>query len=356
MNLRQTGAANTKKLAAKRTNRSTISGNGAPSKKFITGEIRFKSSANVNPSPLDYDARVSAIKSESASFGKKGLGGLASQTKLVGHDSLYKQRGPRRVGPGSYNPQDTRDITHGGPSAAFGRRVGYSVKDNTTPGPSSYQATDTAPHVPLVGGMARSERFTTHREFVRPDPSFLDGMGGPSTRGLNEDIGDYMVQTEKLRGGTSPPKKKRRPAPDRRIPPLNPNVALTQRQVELVDPFIADTRLLGCSERQREIHQRILADQPDASSGSQPSRAFQGTGLDRFGRPVNPVVDRGSVPGPGTYTLAASDKPPKSLSSAAFISSSERFTEKTEAVPGPAFYNPASSGKKSYHVRMGMWL
>jgi len=80
--------------------------------------------------------------------------------------------------------------------------------------------------------------------------------------------------------------------------------------------------------------------------------AFGKTGLDRFGRPVEPKARRSEIPGPGAYTLAAPDDVRQLTgASSAFVSASSRLQHEAANnlgianKPGHTFYSQESAVK-----------
>ena len=90
---------------------------------------------------------------------------------------------------------------------------------------------------------------------------------------------------------------------------------------------------------------------------------FAETARDRFGNPnagsSAPAVPKGTVevPGPGAY-LSEPTRETAVISGSVFMSGTSRCgASMHEVVPGPAYYTPAPTAKKSYHLNARMrWV
>ncbi|KAG9393849.1 hypothetical protein J8273_4712 [Carpediemonas membranifera] len=323
-------------------------------KPMLSGAPRFSETKSFAPSPADYSPPRSALNTESVSYSYRGFGPMAS--KSTGHSIPRTAR--HRAGPTSYSPKLPEGTKMKVSTAAFGKTVGYKVPRAPSPGPGQYSVPAPFARTAPAPSMSHAPRFAGPKFEVKAnDTGGIAESFDRSERGLNEDPLTYYTGRAALNSRAQ--SSKERLGKNNRLPKLNPNATLTQRQVDLVDPFIADTKLLAYSERQREIHKRILSDN-NAQADFKPapeSRVFKVGNLDRFGRPIRNMARKDSMPGPGQYASDAAATVPKAVSSAAFVSGSRRFEYKPKGVPGPAFYAPGGhGGKKSYHIRMGLWI
>jgi len=97
--------------------------------------------------------------------------------------------------------------------------------------------------------------------------------------------------------------------------------------------------------------QAALAARTDLVGLAQPSSTFSNTGQNRFGRPYAPKVVEASTPGPGWYG-SEKERPRGIASSSFFMSATMRGTgggaSPAKKPPGPAYYTPANTMKKSF--------
>mmetsp|Transcript_80686 Transcript_80686/g.216254 ORF Transcript_80686/g.216254 Transcript_80686/m.216254 type:complete len:227 (-) Transcript_80686:867-1547(-) len=102
-------------------------------------------------------------------------------------------------------------------------------------------------------------------------------------------------------------------------------------------------------------HYQGTAGSVPSLDGLRPSCMFARSGVDRFGQPLAPRAAPNDTPGPGSYNPV-----PKGAAGPAaacvFASASARTSEVEPsaavrlAVPGPAYYNPALPGRKTFNL------
>lgn len=293
---------------------------------FLSRVARFKPTSVDLPGPGAYLGDIvssnPAIKSQSTSFSSKGYGiGFASQTKR------FKRRGG---GPGPGHYDSTVDTIHSrvssapnrgsaiGGTAAF-RPTGHMALDPQRsavvqkmnhPGPGAYDRSSKT--VLLTGKEQRklmSKGLIGSNSTSSLAAAFQTSLHSPSKPDPAFNSGDIRFRSNVTTGealgagpaGYNPDYLATRPAPTAHASIFKSTTARTDFTGERKDvpgPGAYAPPIVG-SGVEEEKDGSLLA------SPLSPSRAFKLTGLDRFGRVIEPKLLREILPGPGAYDPAA---------------------------------------------------
>ncbi|CAM9389427.1 unnamed protein product [Chrysoparadoxa australica] len=289
---------------------------------------RFTEYENDLPGPGVYYRPVSLLR-ETVSVSKKGCGSLVSKSRRF--SNAMEEREARLPGPGSYSceVQPVKKLP-GHCSSSFSKKPdsGALGRNTCVPGPGHYSPEAKSRlflwqmHKPSAEFISRSARSTYLTPSSTPAP------------------GEYEPDIARI---GSEGKKSRLPQASFR--------SVSKRGRE----FDGNSKIPGPG--QYDISRAAEALRKDRAMETKASSAFAGSERTRhFGE----RRDEGSLPGPGWYAV---DRPEgtqsdKAKGSAAFKSTTMRAVKRAKALPGPAFYNPASvTQKKSFHLNINQkWI
>eukprot|EP00873_Tetraselmis_striata_P024538 jgi/Tetstr1/444802/TSEL_032650.t1 len=331
---------------------------------FGTSTQRFTFSENAQPGPGSYHQQLAWVN-DSGSMSKKGMGsGFVSKHQRFTFKPSYT--GP---GPGQYNshvrPEETKlKFNHATTSAAFAaaRSEGLGpplpVKASRTgsaPAPNTYlpSAKRDGGKVSLGSGSASVSAFKTttrqQRERAMEEPK--QDFPGPGSHDLAK---SWEVQES---GATAFRHATGRTGRDGSLR-ARPPPAMVYGDAEAAGaagpgPGAYENHIIHTIERK----QHKIA----TGAGRMETPAFTPTETDRFGQPFVPKVARPQVPGPGNYDGVSAplfgERPYGShlpTPASAFTSTTDRAPAMgpgRAAVPGPAYYKPASQPKKrTFHL------
>ena len=135
-------------------------------------------------------------------------------------------------------------------------------------------------------------------------------------------------------------------APKDRLPNKDPQKAVVVSQNELVN-------LPGPGPGTYEVGMEDIDTSVRMKFGKYSSIFGKTTCTDRFGKPVQPKVDRSISPGPGQYSHSGRAVKSHGANSV-FISSTDRSASsgiyQLGVAPGPCLYNPGRVDKKTFHL------
>jgi len=305
---------------------------------------RFVDMENDLPGPGTYNEHEQKIQDDKV-YSKKGLGvGFVSKMK---RESAFKATSSA-PGPGNYERgasfidsiKETNRANRSGSTSTFKPPTERSVlvAEEPRPGPADYtvgRELDLPPPAASTGYKARQDSVFCSR-------TTRGGKGGAS---LMPAPGQY--EPEAISGGSA-------------VDAMLPTAA-----------FRSNVPVAGRTKTERLTREQQLGVMPKPVGGTVGPGAYEipatslqapgyrrmpqffDSGHDRFGKVITGAAPAVSLntPGPGAYLAANTDRETAVLSSAVFMSGTARQGHAgREVVPGPAYYQPAPNGRKSYHL------
>ena len=296
---------------------------------------RFVDLENDLPGPGAYEDK--RLQDEKV-YSKKGLGvGFVSKTK---RQSAFATKATA-PGPGSY-------------------RVGYSISDlvqeRNRANVSGSTGTFEPPTTKSVGVSSDPTPGPGNYEVVRE----FSSAAASAARQAQLETSAFRSGTQ--RGGVSAAQRAL-PAPGQ----YDPRIAASTDDNLPSAAFRSTVPIVGQAGHQRLTREQALgvvpaAPQVEPGPGAYEPPIIGSSGIrrrmpqfcesnhDRFGRSLDgSSQDQWQVPGPGSY-LKDEPRHGAPISGAVFMSGTNRSSGMHEVVPGPAYYSPAPTGKKSYHL------
>lgn len=284
---------------------------------FGSTASRFNSKSKIAiPGPGQYSTTQLA---ESASFSKKGYGGLTSKS------SRFKrfQYCTPVPGPGAYT-YDVKHVKANQGATVFLESKSKFLNDTSDkPAPGQYDPR------PVSTTLAITSTFRSTTKRLSP----IRNLENPSPWQYNPNVNLTRSKSAQLTSAFKQP------------------VNAKRYQINLYDPHsnIAHEVTPGPGEYEQN-------NMPH--SKFKPSSMFVVSECDRFGHTANPRKKSQPTPGPGSYhPKSAQDK--VAVSGAVFMSESERiWYDSNKKPPGPAFYKPSPVPKKrSFHLNTNkIWV
>ncbi|XP_031441775.1 O(6)-methylguanine-induced apoptosis 2 isoform X2 [Clupea harengus] len=288
-------------------------------KGFYSQSKRFplEDSLNANPGPGAYLSHTPA-EFNSPSFSKRGTGGFASQALRV---SWNLQRGI--PGPNAYNLQSSLLPKHTFLRGSTGNfRLPIAVRTDSvskrTPAPNHYNVSYNGTEKNATTSAKSAFLSKTSRDVVN-----LSCLKGPSPCHYN--VKDSITQKE----------------PQVPYSSFKSNMARNPLAQKREGPGPGSYNPYQIPEMVR----RTLL----------PRRHYLGLSAPALKPPENPPL-----PGPGQYEIVDYAGPPKHfMSSAVFVSGTSRWVQdpRGQDAPGPGFYDPAITSKRSFLLNYGkIWI
>ena len=272
--------------------------------------------------------------------------------------SMYGRSDPKPLPP-SYSPEDLKYFNRSATTAAFSKSVENLVphkkkdtKTKHTPGPGAYDYENSFSVLLPQSSLATKSSISAFKSSTKR-------FGSKSNDGAS--VGQYTLPDsfkvkerkyttfKSSTGRYSSPEKQQQGMNDAMATPLpdkDPQKAALRVQI---DQAIG---IPGPGPGTYEVGVEDIDTGAKTKFGKY-SSIFGKTTTDRFGKPVQPKVDRSISPGPGQYSHATHMLSKKGANSA-FISSTDRSASsgiyQLGVAPGPCKYNPGRVDRKTFHL------
>ena len=330
---------------------------------FNSRTTRFSKRNNDLPGPGYYHNPTSLVNNAGSMSCKGYCSGFLSKDRRFG--SKLAQPSRYVPGPGEYNQRTGLHMSHdkyfnrSATTAAFSKSVENLVphkkkdtKTKHTPGPGAYDYENSFSVLLPQSSLATKSSISAFKSSTKR-------FGSKSNDGAS--VGQYTLPDsfkvkerkyttfKSSTGRYSSPEKQQQGMNDAMATPLpdkDPQKAALRVQI---DQAIG---IPGPGPGTYEVGVEDIDTGAKTKFGKY-SSIFGKTTTDRFGKPVQPKVDRSISPGPGQYSHATHMLSKKGANSA-FISSTDRSASsgiyQLGVAPGPCKYNPGRVDRKTFHL------
>ena len=328
---------------------------------FGSQGIRFRAHGNANPGAGKYHNPDSSSMLWNPEMNKgtantKGYGGLVSKTRRF--NSRNELESAQEPGPGAHNAGAvwaSRDDFNKAPvTSNFARPRRYRddppVDLLKMPGPGAYGVEKLNRALNLNGSAARCA-FRSNSSRLRKDP--IDQMSMPAPGEYNvSDAANFREKFGAVKGESAWGKDKSKRGMEAMLAMGSENpgpgayLATTALEIKARgEPVpVGGIRVLSFSERRK------------LARANKNGKSFGGAGHDRFGKPYLKKTIDDDPPGPGSY-YRIRNREVKLVSSSWGLSKSKRGIEAqlggSKRPPGPAFYKPSTTSRKSFMLNAG---
>ncbi|XP_036357889.1 O(6)-methylguanine-induced apoptosis 2-like isoform X2 [Octopus sinensis] len=260
-------------------------------KGFLTTAKRFKNIANDIPGPGKYET-LSEFESNSASYSKKGTGGLASMSKRRFSLSRTESSGTFVSLPSSFNTK--RDFNRSGNTRAFQKNIAEQVEHIPLPAPNQYQI-----HSKPKNKMSAESAFRSQTKREVTNFQTASQIPGPCQYSVNYDL---VLTSPKTISGPFKSKSSR-------------ILAVEELSVPGPGSYNPEAKH-SMNKKPKDLRKHYLC----------------------LSAPAHQMKPQPSVPGPGAYEIKSefTKKAVRHVSSPAFVSTAKRMGPSPDTSgPGP---------------------
>ena len=329
---------------------------------FNTRTLRFGKRVNDLPGPGYYHKSTSFVKTTGSMSCKGYSSGFLSKDRRFSSGYASSMQGV--PGPGEYKSRtylhikDDKYFNRSTTTAVFSKsaenlvphkKKANALKSKHTPGPGTYSISDafgegisnSSPALPRMSSISAFKSGTTRfgtksmdgaspGQYTLPDSFKVDEKRYTSFKSSSGRQGEVFRKgkRKKARGGV--------------VQTGVTSAILSRGKGEVIVRPGPGTYEVGAED----------IDAHGVSSMGKYSSSFGKTTTDRFGKPVDPKVNRAVSPGPGAYSLGSAGKP--GGTSSVFLSTTDRNASSglytSAKAPGPCWYKPNTIDRKSFHL------